>query len=94
MTDPYEILVGPVITEKATNLQKAEQPQYVFRVRLNANKPEIKKAIEGAFKVKVASVNTVRMKGKMRRVRFREGKRSDWKKAYVTLKEGHKIELY
>lgn len=94
MKDPYEILIGPVITEKAMNLQKTEQPQYVFRVRLSANKPEVKKAVETAFKVKVESVNTIRMKGKMRRVRVRVGRRPDWKKVYVTLKEGHKIELY
>ena len=94
MTDPFAILLKPVITEKATNLQAADEPQYTFRVRISANKNEIKKAVETAFKVKVKSVNTMRVKGKMRRVRVQLGKRSDWKKAFVTLKKGARIEIY
>jgi large subunit ribosomal protein L23 len=94
MTDPYEILIKPVITEKATNLQTSAEPQYTFRVQRDATKPEIKKAIESAFKVKVKSVNTIRMKGKMRRVRVAAGKRPDWKKAFVTLQKGQRIEIY
>jgi large subunit ribosomal protein L23 len=94
MTDPFAILLKPVITEKATNLQTADEPQYTFRVRISANKNEIKKAVETAFKVKVKSVNTMRVKGKMRRVRVQLGKRSDWKKAFVTLKKGERIEIY
>jgi len=94
MIDPYAILVKPVITEKATNLQATDEPQYTFRVRIGANKSEIKKAIQAAFKVKVKNVNTVRVKGKMRRVRVQLGKRSDWKKAYVTLHKGERIEVY
>jgi large subunit ribosomal protein L23 len=92
--DPYAILLKPVITEKATNLQNREEPQYTFRVRLAANKTEIKKAVEAAFKVRVKSINTVRVKGKMRRVRIQIGKRSDWKKAFVTLRKGERIEIY
>ncbi|MCX8036968.1 MAG: 50S ribosomal protein L23 [Candidatus Sumerlaeia bacterium] len=94
MSNPYEILVKPVITEKATNLQSEDEPQYTFKVRIDANKNEIKKAVETAFRVKVKSVNTCRVKGKMRRVRIQLGKRPDWKKAYVTLQKGQKIELY
>ncbi len=94
MSNPYEILVKPVITEKATNLQSGDAPQYTFRVRIDANKNEIKKAVETAFRVKVKSINTCRMKGKTRRVRIQLGKRPDWKKAYVTLQKGQKIELY
>ncbi|KPL12354.1 50S ribosomal protein L23 [candidate division BRC1 bacterium SM23_51] len=94
MKDPYEVLLKPVITEKATDLQVSEEPQYTFRVRLDANKIEIKKAIEAAFKVRVKRVNTVRVRGKRRRVRIQMGKRPDWKKAYVTLQKGEQIELY
>ena len=94
MMDPYAILLKPVITEKATLLQATEEPQYTFRVRISANKCEIKKAVESAFKVRVKSVNTMRVKGKMKRVRVQLGKRSDWKKAFVTLKKGERIEIY
>lgn len=94
MKDPYEILMKPVITEKATSLQTSEEPQYTFRVRLDANKIEIKKAIEAAFKVRVKRVNTIRVKGKMKRVRIQMGKRPDWKKAYITLRKGEQIDLY
>jgi len=94
MIDPYTILIKPVITEKATDLQTEEEPQYTFRVRIDANKAEIKKAVEAAFKVRVKSVNTLRVQGKMRRVRIQMGKRSDWKKAYVTLRKGEHLELY
>jgi len=94
MIDPYTILLKPVITEKATNLQTAKEPQYTFRVKIDANKSEIKKAVETAFKVKVKSVNTMRLKGKMKRVRIQMGKRSDWKKALVTLQKDQRIEIY
>ena len=94
MTDPFEILVKPVITEKATNLQTERIPQYTFRVNVNANKNEIKKAVERAFNVHVTQVNTIRMKGKLRRVRIQPGHQPDWKKAIVTLREGEQIELY
>ena len=91
MRDPFEILVKPVITEKATNLQTERIPQYTFRVNVNANKNEIKKAVERAFNV---HVNTIRLKGKLRRVRIQPGHQPDWKKAIVTLREGEQIELY
>lgn len=94
MKSPYEILERPVITEKATLLaERKDGPQYVFKVRLDANKVEIKRAIEQAYNVKVKDVNTVRMKGKSKRQGRFEGRTSDWKKAYVTLKPGYKIEV-
>lgn len=94
MKSPYDILQRPVITEKATLLaERKDGPQYVFKVRLDANKIEIKNAIEHAYNVKVKSVNTVRVKGKSKRQGRFEGRTSDWKKAYVTLREGYKIEV-
>jgi len=94
MRDPYEILIKPVITEKATVLQGRGERQYTFQVALDANKREIKKAIEKAFRVRVKRVNTVRVKGKLKRVRIQAGKRPDRKKAVVTLHPGEQIELY
>ena len=91
---PYEILTGPVLTEKATNNQTLKQPQYAFKVAIGANKIEIRKAVETAFKVRVTSVNTVRVKGKRKRLRTAKmGRRADWKKAIVTLAEGENINL-
>jgi large subunit ribosomal protein L23 len=86
-----EIIVAPSITEKNT----AKQPlhQYAFQVRRGANKIEIKEAIEALFKVKVLSVNTSHVPGKNKRVRFREGKTSSWKKAIVTVRPEDKIEI-
>ena len=81
----------PVITEKATNA--SGHNQVVFRVRLDATKPEIKAAVEGLFNVKVKAVNTLRTKGKEKRFRGRLGRRSNYKKAIVTLKAGEKIVL-
>ena len=76
----YQVIRGPVITEKATTL--SERNQVVFRVGIEATKPEIKAAIEGLFGVKVLAVNTVLTKGKTKRFRGRPGRRSDVKKAY------------
>ena len=87
----YQIIRSPVVTEKATML--TEKHQVVFRVALGASKPEIKAAVEGLFSVTVTAVNTVVQKGKTKRVRGRPGRRSDVKKAYVTLKEGQTIDL-
>ena len=88
----YEILRRPVITEKNTLL--IEQNKYTFEVARGANKPQIKEAVEKAFKVKVADVNVIHMPGKMRRAGRRRGMTPSWKKAVVTLKEGNKIELF
>jgi large subunit ribosomal protein L23 len=87
----YDIVRAPVITEKATTI--SEHNQVTFRVPLDADKREIKAAVEGLFNVKVAAVNTIRVKGKSKRFRGRAGARSDWKKAVVSLQEGSKIDV-
>ena len=87
----YQTILSPLITEKATAL--AEKNQVVFKVQLDATKPEIKAAVEKLFSVQVEAVNTIVMKGKTKRFRGREGKRSDWKKAMVRLAEGQSIDL-
>ena len=91
---PYEILVRPLLTEKATAGATMKNPRYTFKVALNSNKVQIRRAIEAAFDVKVLKVNTMRVIGKRKRLRTREqGKRPDWKKAIVTLAEGQEINL-
>jgi len=87
----FEMIRAPVITEKATLLN--ELNQIVFRVAIDASKPEIKAAVEGLYKVKVTAVNTVLTKGKTKRFKGRPGVRSDVKKAYVSLAEGQSIDL-
>ena len=87
----YDVIVSPVITEKAT--LASEQNQVIFNVARDASKPEIKRAIEGLFGVKVTSVNTVLRKGKVKRFRGFIGKQSDVKKAIVTLAEGQAIDV-
>jgi large subunit ribosomal protein L23 len=87
----YEIVRAPHITEKATLL--SEKNQFVFKVAVDATKPEIKTAVETLFKVKVTNVNTLVVKGKTRRFRGRPGQRSDVKKAIVTLAEGESIDF-
>ena len=91
---PYEILVGPVLTEKATNGQVLPRPQYTFKVAINTNKVEIRRAVEAAFKVRVVSVNTITQQGKRKRLRSAQmGQRATWKKAIVTLAPGDSINL-
>ena len=87
----YDVIRGPVITEKATML--SEYNQVSFRVALDATKPQIKEAVEKLFNVKVEKVNTLRVKGKVKRFRGRLGQRSDFKKAIVTLAEGNTIDV-
>ena len=87
----YQIIRNPVITEKATML--SESGQFVFRVAGDANKREIKAAVEGLFGVTVLAVNTLVQKGKTKRFRGRVGQRSDVKKAIVTLAEGQSIDI-
>lgn len=87
----YQVIRSPVITEKATLL--SEKGQFVFRVAIDATKPEIKAAVEGLFGVKVTGVNTLVAKGKTKRFKGRPGVRSDVKKAYVQLAEGQSIDL-
>jgi len=88
----YDILRRPVVTEKNTML--AESGKYAFEVAMQANKIQIRNAIETAFKVDVVTVNIVHMPGKMRRVGKSHGLSSPWKKAIVTLKPGQKIEVF
>ena len=93
MKDPYSIVKRPMITEKSMNL--AAMNKYVFEVDINANKIEIADAVRQIFSVEVARVNTLRVKGKKRRMgRMPEGRTADWKKAYVTLKPGQRIEIF
>lgn len=88
-----EILRSPLITEKGT-LVNEQANQVLFRVAPDANKVEIQKAVEQFFNVKVVKVRTVRVLGKTRRVGRSSGRRSDWKKAYVTLAEGQRIDFF
>ena len=91
---PYEILIGPLLTEKTNEGQGMTCPKYTFKVAVSSNKVEIRKAIETAFKVKVLSVNTILNKGKRKRLRTAKfGHRPDWKKAVITLAEGQSINL-
>lgn len=93
MKDPYSVIERPILSEKS--MRAAAAGQYTFKVRKDANKIEIREAVEKAFKVKVASVNTMVVKGEMRRWGRRPaGKTPDWKKAVVTLAPGYKIELF
>ena len=87
----YDVIRRPVTTEKAT--MASEAGAVVFEVALDANKPQIKEAIEALFGVKVKAVNTTVTKGKTKRFRGRPGVRSDVKKAYVTLEEGNTIDV-
>jgi large subunit ribosomal protein L23 len=87
----YDIVRSPVITEKATNA--SEHNQVMFRVPLTATKREVKAAVEGLFRVNVTAVNTIRVMGKLKRVRGRPGRRADYKKAIVTLGEGQRIDV-
>ena len=88
-----DVIKGPVITEKGTLVNELGN-QVVFRVDPRANKVEIRQAVERLFKVKVEKVRTSRLLGKIRRVGRSAGKRSDWKKAYVTLAEGSRIDFF
>jgi large subunit ribosomal protein L23 len=90
--DLYQVLRRPVITEKNTALQA--QGKYVFEVAGEANKPQIKQAVEKAFNVKVTAVNVMTVPGKGRRVGRQQVLTRSWKKAMVTLKPGDKIELF
>ena len=87
----YDVIRKPVITEKAT--MASENGAVVFEVHIDANKPQIKEAVEGLFGVKVKAVNTTITKGKVKRFRGMLGKRKDVKKAYVTLEEGNTIDV-
>ncbi len=87
----YDLIRSPVITEKAT--MGSEHNQVTFRVPLDASKPEIRAAVEKLFEVEVNAVNTIRQRGKVKRFKGRPGKRPDYKKAIVSLAEGHSIDV-
>jgi large subunit ribosomal protein L23 len=88
----FKVLMAPHISEKTAMAGDADN-QHVFRVATDARKEEIKEAVEQLFSVKVSKVRTVNVKGKAKRQGARMGKRSDWKKAYVSLEQGHEIDL-
>ena len=91
MKTPYDTTLCMLRTEKGTTLLPYNK--YVFLVHMKASKLQIKKSIEQIYKVKVAKINTAVASGKTKRVRWQAGKTADWKKAIVTLQEGHKIEV-
>ena len=91
MSSSYDIVKSMLRTEKSTLL--LPDNKYLFWVDKKSNKVQIKKAVEEIYKVKVDNVNTLMQRGKLRRVRFVQGKSPDWKKALVTLKQGSKIEV-
>ena len=86
----YNVIVSPVITDKATNI--SEKNQYVFKVTISSDKKIIKQAIEKLFKVKVKSINTTKVKGKVKIFKGTKGRRADYKKAIVSLKEGENLD--
>lgn len=87
----YDVIIAPVITEKAT--LASEHNQVIFRVAKSATKPQIKEAVERLFDVKVKNVNTLTRKGKLKVFKNKVGQQSDVKRAIVTLEEGHKIDV-
>jgi large subunit ribosomal protein L23 len=89
----YDVVTSPLITEKGTMVSELGN-QVVFRVRRDASKDQIRRAIESLFKVKVEKVRTLNLLGKTRRVGRHVGRRPDWKKAYVTLAEGQRIDFF
>ena len=91
MSTNYDVILSPLITEKATKLTEANQ--VIFRVAIDATTPAIARAVEGLFKVKVKAVNTIVVKGKKKAFRGRPFTKSDFKKAIVTLEEGHQIDI-
>jgi large subunit ribosomal protein L23 len=93
MKETYQIVRRPLITEKSTQ-QKETNRQYAFEVQRGANKIEIQSAVERLFKVKVLQVRTCNVLGKVKRLGRKYGKRPDWKKAIVTLKEGDRIDFF
>jgi large subunit ribosomal protein L23 len=90
---PFIVIKKPVVTEKS--MANQQKNVYTFIVAPDATKPEVKQSVEKAFNVKVEEVRTVKVKGKYKRMKNQllEGKRKDWKKAYVTLKEGFRLDI-
>jgi large subunit ribosomal protein L23 len=90
--DPRDVILAPVVSEKSYSL--LDQNAYTFQVHPDANKTEIRQAVEAIWGVRVVGVNTMNRKGKRKRFRFTEGKRPDTKRAIVKLAEGDKIEIF
>jgi large subunit ribosomal protein L23 len=93
LRDARSIILRPLVTEKGSRLRETGN-KYLFSVAPVANRVEIKRAVEEIFNVKVKSVKTLVVRGKVKRMGAFEGKRPDWKKAVVTLEEGHSIDLF
>ena len=91
--NPYDVLIRPLLTEKITSIREIKN-SVAFAVNTQATRIDVRRAVEKIFSVKVASVNVMNVRGKMKRQGRYLGKRADWRKAFVTLKEGEKIELY
>ena len=87
----YDVILSPVITEKST--LASENNQVIFKIANTATKPAVKAAVEALFEVKVKAVNTILVKGKTKRFKGRLGRQSDYKKAIVTLEDGHSIDV-
>jgi large subunit ribosomal protein L23 len=92
MQDPRQVVIRPIVSEKSYEM--IEHNRYTFEVAKEARKPEIASAVEEIFNVTVTSVNTMRVNGKPRRVRYNKGLTRSWKKAVVTLKDGDHIEFF
>lgn len=93
MRDPRSVILKPLVTEKGSKLRE-EGNKYLFGVVSDANKIEIKRAVQEIFNVKVRDVQTIVVRGKVKRMGAFQGKRPDWKKAVVTLEEGQSIDLF
>ncbi len=93
MNDPYSVLRKPLVTEKSMAGQ--QKSTYTFAVAVEANKTDVRRAVEKVYNVKVDEVRTLKVKGKYKRMKnmLLEGRRRDWKKAYVTLKEGYRLDI-
>ncbi len=92
MKRPHDVIISPVVSEKSYEL--LDQGRYTFIVRPDANKTEIKQAVQQIFNVEVAAVNTLNRKGKRKRFGLTQGKRKDTKRAIVTLAEGEEIDIF
>ena len=92
IADPRDVILAPVVSEKSYGL--LDENKYTFEVRTDANKTQIKQAVEAVFGVKVTTVNTLNRQGKRKRTRFGYGKRKDTKRAIVSLAEGERIDIF
>ena len=91
--NPHDVLIRPLLTEKITAIRETKN-SIAFSVHRQATRIDIRRAVEKVFSVKVASVNVMNVRGKKKRQGRFTGRRSDWRKALITIKEGEKIELY